>query len=61
MSNSNSGTLPASPAFEKKNGKVFGKNTVTLLHNIAYKVNNFVSLHMTIMTIAYKNYSMICT
>ena len=42
LSNPNSGMFPFFPAFEKKDKKVFGKNTVTFRHNFAYMVSSFV-------------------
>ena len=46
----------------KKDGKVFGKNTTTFWHNIAYKVNAFIFRYIwQLRLIAYKNYSTFCT
>ena len=63
MSNSNSGTFPNFTALEKKDDKVFGKNTMTFCYNIAYmiKLRFFFLFHVIIMTIVYKNYSKFCT
>ena len=46
----------------KKDGNVFGKNTVTFWHNFAYKVNTFVFHYIwQSWLITYKNYSIPCT
>ena len=45
----------------KKDVKVFGKNTVTFYHNIAYMVNSFVIYDIwQLRLITYKNYSKFC-
>ena len=56
-SSSNSGIFPVFPVFQKLDGKVFCRNTMTFWNNISYKVNAFIVHYIwQLWLITYKNH-----